>query len=195
MLDLESKSYKNWLPNQISQSFPHLIFKSQTRGILGHSPFNRIGDSLGEFRIDLDGDFEIRVWITGEDADNLVNQIPQGNDGRVGIDLNRTVEGTRGWFRRSRSRVAVRERAGAIRRSRCRGSRCLHGRSRSGRIIHHGLLTSGIGLSDARFNQQQRVVDLDIRVAKLEPLEGIATLAVSRAEEIPAGRAFNDRLL
>lgn len=75
-----------------------------------------------------------------------------------------------------------------------RSSWIFHARRWSGRIIYDGLLPSGIGLSDARFNQQQRVVNLNLRIAELETLKGVAVLTVGGTEEIAAGCAGDNGL-
>ena len=50
-------------------------------------------------------------------------------------------------------------------------------------------------LRGLRLDQQQRVVELDVGIAELESLEILATLPVGSAEEVAAGRAFDDGLL
>jgi hypothetical protein len=52
-----------------------------------------------------------------------------------------------------------------------------------------------IGLRSFGFNQQQRVVQLYVRIAELEPIELFVVMPIGRSEEIVACRAFDDCLL
>lgn len=52
-----------------------------------------------------------------------------------------------------------------------------------------------VGSGRGRLDQEQGVVDLDVRIAELEPLERLAGLTVCGAKEVARGGALLDGLL
>jgi hypothetical protein len=58
-----------------------------------------------------------------------------------------------------------------------------------------GFLRGFVLLRYLRFDEQERVIKLDIRIAQLEVVECAFMLAVGDAEEVAGDGAFDDRLL